>query len=92
TGYLETFGAPGDDPLYAAISEGGRRAGMEHYLPLFYGEMATLFDYLPPDAVVALDHLARDARDERLAMIGDAYEARTAAERRVQYHPLEPTR
>jgi len=26
--YLETFGAPGDDPLYATVSEGGRRAGM----------------------------------------------------------------
>ena len=92
TGYLESFGAPGDDPLYAAISEGGRRAGMEHYLPLFYGDLATLFDYLPADSVVALDHLSRDARDERLAMIADAYEARTATERRVQYHPLEPTR
>jgi transcription-repair coupling factor (superfamily II helicase) len=27
TGYLEAFGAPGDDPLYATVSEGGRRAG-----------------------------------------------------------------
>src|SRR3990167_1964643 len=39
TGYLETFGAPGGDPLYDTISEGGRRAGMEHYLPLFYAEL-----------------------------------------------------
>lgn len=92
TGYLEAFGAPGDDPLYAAISEGGRRAGMEHYLPLFYGEMATLFDYLPKDALVGLDHLSRDARDERLEMIADAYESRAATERKVQYHPLEPER
>src|SRR5213076_1645627 len=61
TGYLETFGAPGGDPLYETVSEGGRRAGMEHYLPLFYGELATLFDYLPKGALVALDHLARDA-------------------------------
>ncbi|HET6969728.1 MAG TPA: transcription-repair coupling factor, partial [Phenylobacterium sp.] len=44
TGYLETFGAAGDDPLYATISEGGRRAGMEHYLPLFYPDLAMLFD------------------------------------------------
>ena len=92
TGYLEAFGAPGDDPLYAAISEGGRRAGMEHYLPLFYPELATLFDYLPADSAIVLDHLARDARDERLAMVTDAYEARASAERRVHYHPLEPTR
>ncbi len=92
TGYLETFGAPGDDPLYAAISEGGRRAGMEHYLPLFYPEMASLFDYLPGDALVALDHLAREAREERMALIEDAYDARTNTERRMHYHPLEPTR
>ncbi len=92
TGYLETFGAPGDDPLYATISEGGRRAGMEHYLPLFYPGLASLFDYLPKDTVIALDHLARDARDERLAMIADAYEARSNTERKTQYHPLEPTR
>ncbi|WP_395671554.1 transcription-repair coupling factor [Phenylobacterium sp.] len=92
TGYLETFGAPGDDPLYAAVSEGGRRAGMEHFLPLFYPSMATLFDYLPNDSLVALDHLAREARDERLALIRDAYDSRSATERKVQYHPLEPTR
>ncbi len=91
-GYLEAFGAPGDDPLYATISEGGRRAGMEHYLPLFYGELATLFDYLPKDSLIALDHLARDARDERLAVVEDAYDARAQTERRVHYHPLEPTR
>ncbi|MDE2488159.1 MAG: transcription-repair coupling factor [Alphaproteobacteria bacterium] len=92
TGYLETFGAAGDDPLYATVSEGGRRAGMEHWLPLFYGRMETLFDYLPPDALVALDHLARDARDERLAMIRDAYDSRAQADRRTHYHPLEPGR
>ncbi len=92
TGYLETFGAPGDDPLYATISEGGRRAGMEHYLPLFYPSLATLFDYLPADTAIALDHLSRDARDERLAMVEDAFEARSNTERKAHYHPLEPTR
>ncbi len=92
TGYLETFGAAGDDPLYATVSEGGRRAGMEHWLPLFYPQMATLFDYLPGGAVVALDHLSREARDERLALITDAYESRAQIERKAQYHPLAPDR
>jgi transcription-repair coupling factor (superfamily II helicase) len=91
-GYLEAFGAAGDDPLYATVSEGGRRAGMEHWLPLFYPAMATVFDYLPDGAAVALDHLSREARDERLALIADAYESRAQVERRVQYHPLEPNR
>ncbi len=33
---MAAFGAAGDDPLYAAVSEGARRAGLEHWLPLFY--------------------------------------------------------
>ncbi len=90
TGYLEAFGAPGDDPLYATVSEGGRRAGMEHWLPLFYPQMATLFDYLPPSALVALDHQAAKAREERLSMIEDAYDARAQADRKAQYRPLSP--
>ncbi|WP_411288861.1 transcription-repair coupling factor [Phenylobacterium sp.] len=92
TGYLETFGAPGDDPLYETVSAGGRRAGMEHWAPLFYPQMATLFDYLPPRALVALDHLSREARDERLALVNDAYESRAQTERRAHYHPLAPDR
>ncbi|OYU70202.1 MAG: transcription-repair coupling factor [Alphaproteobacteria bacterium PA2] len=89
-GYVEAFGAPGGDPLYETVTGGGRRAGMEHWLPLFYGEMATLFDYLPPDTLIALDHLAGEARDERMAMIIDAHDARSQADRKVHYHPLPP--
>ncbi|MBN9319693.1 MAG: DEAD/DEAH box helicase [Caulobacterales bacterium] len=89
-GYVSAFGAPGDDPLYDTISEGGRRAGLEHWLPLFYDGMATLFDYLPDAALVAVDHLAAEARDERLAMIADAYDARATADRKSSYRPLEP--
>jgi transcription-repair coupling factor (superfamily II helicase) len=92
SGYLEAFGAAGDDPLYATVSEGGRRAGMEHWLPLFYPQLETLFDYLPDGALVALDHLSREARDERLAVIKDAYESRAQTERRIHYHPLDPSR
>jgi len=92
SGYLETFGAPGDDPLYTSVSEGGRRAGMEHWLPLFYPSMATLFDYLPNGALIGLDHLARESRDERLAMIRDAHDARIQADRKLHYHPLDPIR
>ncbi len=74
--WLRMFGAAGDDPLYAAVSEGARRQGLEHWLPLLYDRLETLFDYLPSDTLVALDHLASEARDERLAIIEDAFEAR----------------
>ena len=91
TGYLTAFGSPGDDPLYDTVSAGGRRAGMEHWLPLFYERLETLFDYLPAESLIGLDHLALDARDERLAMIADAYEARAQAERSAHYRALPPS-
>src|SRR6185369_700966 len=64
----------------------------EHWLPLFYDELATVFDYLPSDTLIALDHLAREAREERMAIVNDAYEARNQTERRTHYHPLAPDR
>jgi len=89
-GYVGAFGAPGEDALYSAVSEGGRRAGMEHWLPLFYPKLETLFDYLPDQALIAFDHLALEAREERLAMIEDAYGARADAQRKDSYRPLKP--
>ena len=89
-GYLAAFGAPGDDPLYETVSQGGRRAGMEHWLPLFYDRLETLFDYLPADVLVGVDHLAREARDERWALIADAFDARAQTEKRTHYRALAP--
>ena len=92
TGYLAAFGAPGDDPLYGTVSEGGRRAGMEHWLPLFYDRLETLFDYLPGDALIGFDHLAAEARNERLTVVADAFAAREDAERKTHYRALPPAR
>ena len=78
-GYLARFGAAGDDPLYATVSEGGRRAGMEHWLPLFYDRLETVFDYAGEGALFLVDNLAGDARDERLSLIADAYDSRAEA-------------
>ncbi len=75
TGYVAEFGAPGDDALYASVSEGVRRAGVEHWLPLFYDKLETVFDYIGPDALIALDHLAAESLNERLALIADAHDA-----------------
>jgi len=90
-GYVAKFGVPGDDALYNTVSEGGRRAGLEHWLPLFYERMATLFDYLPAGSLIGVDHQASEARDERLSMIEDAYQARASADRKSAYRPLEPS-
>ena len=53
------------DALYEAVSEGRRIHGMEHWLPLFYERMDTLFDYLG-DAPLLLDPLVDDAATERV--------------------------
>jgi transcription-repair coupling factor (superfamily II helicase) len=37
--------------LYQAVSKGQTQSGLEYYLPLFHEETATLFDYLPNDAL-----------------------------------------
>jgi len=91
--YIEAFGAPSrDDALYAAVSEGRRFAGMEHWLPLFYEEMETVFDYLP-DAPVIFDHLAHEAIAERYALIVDHYETRSKqSEGLVDAVPYKPVR
>jgi transcription-repair coupling factor (superfamily II helicase) len=71
TGYRELFGAvTGEDPLYEAVSAGRLYAGMEHWLPLFYARLETLFDYLPNIAVTH-DDQAEAARLARLDMIKD---------------------
>jgi transcription-repair coupling factor (superfamily II helicase) len=49
---------PGDltrMPVYQEIAEGAPPAGIEYYLPLFFDASATLFDYLPPNTLVAVD-------------------------------------
>ncbi|MEQ8745372.1 transcription-repair coupling factor [Pyruvatibacter sp.] len=76
-GYVQQFGTvTGEDPLYEAVSEGRRHQGMEHWLPLFHDEMATLFDYAGDGTIITLDPLAEEAAGERCEMISDYYAAR----------------
>jgi len=57
--------------------------------------MEPVVDYLGDDALIALDHLATEARDARLAMIEDAFEARAEAAKGKHgssYRALPPDR
>ncbi len=97
--YRELFGAVSEDPLYQAVSEGRKQIGMEHWLPLFHETLETVFDYLP-DAMVTLEHQIDAARDARLEMIADYYDARrtfleagrSGSDRTPPYRPLPPDR
>jgi transcription-repair coupling factor (superfamily II helicase) len=93
--YRGIFGTvAGDDPLYDAISDGRHYAGMEHWMPLFYEKVETLFDYLP-DSLVMTDHLVEEAEDERYVLINDYYDARKNAQKDMygegsSYNPIPP--
>jgi len=74
--YRVAFGVGGgDDPLYAAISEGQRHMGMEHWLPLFYDHLDGVADYLP-DAIMVLDHQADEAAEARQDLVAEYFQAR----------------
>jgi len=74
--YRTLFGAViKNDPLYDAVKEGRKHAGVEHWLPLFFEKMETLFDYLP-DVSLSFDDQVELARDERLKQVDDFYHAR----------------
>lgn len=47
-------GNPLKSPLYQDVSEGICAPGIEYYLPLFFDNTATLFDYLPENTLVIL--------------------------------------
>jgi transcription-repair coupling factor (superfamily II helicase) len=71
TRYRELFGNVGaDDSLYESVSAGRRYAGMEHWLPLYYERLETLFDYLP-EAAVSFDWQSEEARTHRLEGVAD---------------------
>lgn len=53
---------PNTVPLYRDVSQGIASAGIEYYLPLFFDEMASLFDYLPDNSLLCcVDDIATAA-------------------------------
>jgi transcription-repair coupling factor (superfamily II helicase) len=69
-------GDPRASLVYREVSEGGVPGGLEYYLPLFFDETATLFDYLPEDALIIESEDCRQAAVDFLAGVGGRYEQR----------------
>jgi transcription-repair coupling factor (superfamily II helicase) len=93
SGYRERFGATATgDPLYQAISEGRRLAGLDHWLPLLEEKLATLFDHLSDEDIIVRDAGDAGAADARFEAIADYYQNRTRAQSSDpgSYRPLEP--
>ncbi len=63
--FREVFeGDPSKSAVYKDVSNGVPPAGVEYYLPLFFEEVATLFDYLPPDATLCLHRQVHHALED----------------------------
>jgi transcription-repair coupling factor (superfamily II helicase) len=91
--YRERFGATATgDPIYQAVSEGRRLAGLDHWLPLFEERLDTLFEHLADDDLVVRDAHDAGAADARFEAIADYYENRKRAQSSDpgSYRPLEP--
>ena len=55
--FREKFeGDPSRSRIYKDVSKGIAPAGIEYYLPLFFEQTATLFDYLPSSMLLCLHH------------------------------------
>ena len=89
--YLAMFGAATrDDALYQAVSEGRRYAGMEHWLPLYYERLDTVFDQIASFRLV-VDHTLEEAARERFTLIEDYYEARRDSGQSSKGHMAQST-
>ena len=94
TSYIAAFGGGlSDDPVYAAVTQGIRYQGLEHWLPLFTDTVETLFDYVPATALWAYDALCAEAAIEREKLITDYYQARSDHDNDdTTYRALPPER
>jgi transcription-repair coupling factor (superfamily II helicase) len=91
--YREQFGATATgDPLYQAVSDGRRLAGMEHWLPLFEERLETLFDHLGLQDVIVRDSGVAGAAEARFDAIADYFANRDRALKADpgSYRPLKP--
>ncbi|MDX2232909.1 MAG: transcription-repair coupling factor [Hyphomonadaceae bacterium] len=76
--FAQSFGAVSDF-VYDAVSARIRRQGVEQWLPFFYDKLETVFDYLGDSALIGLEHLADDARRQRVEQAIEHYDSRQSA-------------
>jgi len=77
---------PNACPVYQDVSQGISAPGIEYYLPLFFDELDSLFDYLPEKTQFIVEQSAYDGAAEFFEQIEGRYESR----RHNVNHPLLP--
>lgn len=75
--FREQFsGNPSQCPVYEAVSDSQFPSGIEYYLPLFFNETATFFDYLPADASICLVEAVNEQADQFWQELSTRFEQR----------------
>lgn len=73
--FLDKFDANNSqESVFSQVSKGTMPSGVEYYLPLFFNDTATLFDYLHPDALLLLHGDINDASEFYWADLSERYE------------------
>jgi transcription-repair coupling factor (superfamily II helicase) len=67
---------PNTCPVYVDISEGISSPGVEYYLPLFFDQLASLFDYLPRNSRLLIDDSALAHAATFTDQVAERYESR----------------
>ncbi|AND67585.1 transcription-repair coupling factor [Dyella thiooxydans] len=76
-------------PLYQDMKEGVTPGGIEYYLPLFFEQTATLFDYLASDALFVLGEGAGEAAEQFWTQTAERYDQRAHDIERPVLPPTE---
>jgi transcription-repair coupling factor (superfamily II helicase) len=76
-------------PLYQDMKEGVTPGGIEYYLPLFFPDTATLFDYLADDALFVLGEGAGEASEQFWTQTAERYDQRAHDIERPVLPPAE---
>lgn len=67
-------GNPANSPLYQSISDGSSAPGIEYYLPLFFEQTNTLFDYLPNNCHIVVSDNVHQMADQFWLEVKERYQ------------------
>ena len=73
---LQIEGDPQSSLIYREVSDGNAPPGIEYYLPLFFDQTATLFDYLPTSTLLMRMEGTRDHAEIFYSNVEERYEQR----------------
>lgn len=89
-------GNPNDCPVYRDVSQGLAPSGIEYYLPLFFQDTSSLFDYLPDQCLLFLDEEIQETVETFWQEVQARYESHRHDPERPVLKPaeifLDPTR